>query len=428
VRVLIVNQYFPPEVEPSATKIHEVSREWVRSGLSVTVITGMPNYPSGVIRPGYRHRLWRVERVDGVRVIRVFAIPASAGSFVRRVLGHLSFMVSAGVASLFAGECDVVVASSPPLEVGLVGLAVARSRRRPFVFEVRDLWPDAAISFGIIRNRSIIKLARLAERICYRHASRVVVVSPGFVDHVLNHGVSRGNVKIIINGTDTFLFRPRRERDPLLKELFRNGKHIVLYAGTFGLQQNLITVLKAAALLKGTPDIGFVLVGDGCDRGKLERARAEWRLRNVVILPLQSRRRVASLISSADICLVQTGRCELNLGNLPAKLFDYMACGRPIVIAGKGQARMLVEKAGAGTAAEPDDPESLCRAVLALTGNQAQRECLGRNGRRFALVNCSRQIVAGRYLSLLDDVVNDREGRSSGRRFSRRRELARLEV
>lgn len=412
-RVLIINQYFPPEVEPSASKMHEVAREWVRDGFEVVVIAGIPSYPSGIVDARYRRALWRVERIDGIQVIRTYAAPSRPGAVVRRILSHLSFMISATVAGLFVKGCDVVLASSPPLEVALTGLLVARLKRRPFVFEVRDLWPDDAISLGLIHNRVIIGLTRLAERFCYRKADRVVVVSPGFVDYVASSGVEKKKIEVIVNGTDTALFRPRGTKDPLLRALFPEGSIIVLYAGTFGLQHNLITVMRTAALLKGESGLSFLLIGDGCDRVELQKAKVGWDLENVVLLPVQTRRRIASLISSADICLVHTARYDINLRNLPAKVFDYMACARPIVIAGRGEARALVEGAGAGTPAEPDDPESLRRALLSLADDPGLRARLGENGRRFAIAHCSRQVVATHYGGLLAETVAGWNGEGS---------------
>jgi colanic acid biosynthesis glycosyl transferase WcaI len=405
VHVLIINRYFPPEVEPSASKMHEIAREWVRSGLEVTVIAGIPSYPSGVVDRRYRRCLWRVERTDGIQVVRTYAAPSRPGEILRRILSHLSFMISGTVAALFMKRCDVVLASSPPLEVALTGLLVARLKRRPFIFEVRDLWPDDAISLGLIQNRLIIGFTRLAERFCYRKADRVVVVSPGFVDHVASTGVEKKRIEVIVNGTDTVLFRPRGTKDPLLRDLFAEGSTIVLYAGTFGLQHNLITVMRTAALLKGENGLSFVLIGDGCDRAELQKAKAGWDLENVVLLPVQPRRKIASLIASADICLVHTARYDINLRNLPAKVFDYMACARPIVIAGRGEARALVEGACAGTSAEPDDPESLRGALLSLAGDPGLRALLGENGRRFAIAHCSRQVVATHYVGLLAETV-----------------------
>lgn len=408
-RILYVNQYFPPEIEPSATKVHEVGRELVHLGHHVTVITGFPNYPAGVIPREYRGKLAQTEEWDGIRVLRTALFPARTSRFLLRTLSHVSFQISSALRSLGSGLCDVVICSSPPLEIALTGIFISWLKRKPFVFEIRDLWPDDAIHLGLLKGKVPIAIARWIEHLAYCRASKVVPVSPGFVPYLLNASVSEQKIEVIVNGTNVDLFRPSHptylpQGDGCSQTGMKDG-FIAIYTGTHGLQHHLETVLEAASLLKAHENIRFVLVGDGREKPGLLERKNQLGLNNVELLPTQPRQEVATLIARAGVCLIHTADMMINTRNIPAKLFDYMAAGKPIVVGANGQARTLVEQAQAGTAVAPEDAQGMADAILTLYGDRELRERLGANGRKYAVQHFSRQIVARQYAQLLKEAL-----------------------
>lgn len=403
-RILFINQFFPPEIEPSATKVHEVGRELVRLDHQVTVITGFPNYPTGVIPPEYRGKLVQTEEWDGIRVLRTALLPVSTSRFLLRTLSHLSFLISSSLRSLGSGPCDIVICSSPPLEIALAGIFISRLKRKPFVLEIRDLWPDDAIHLGLLKGRVPIAIAKWIEHLAYRRASMLVPVSPGFVPYLLREGVPEWKIRVIVNGSDVNVFRPDGAQSAMGRH-FPDGDFVVIYAGTHGLQHHLETVLETACLLREHQEIGFVLAGDGNEKTKLLEKQRQLGLTNVQLLPTQPREKIAALIGGADVCLVHTADMMINTRNIPAKLFDYMAAGRPVVVAARGQARSLVEQAQAGIAVSPEDPHGMAEAIVQLCNDSGLRAQLGVNGRKYAVEHFSRQIIAQQYTHLLKEVL-----------------------
>jgi glycosyltransferase involved in cell wall biosynthesis len=405
VRILFLSQYFPPEIEPSAGKVCDLSRNLAARGHEVTVITGFPNYPTGIMPREYKNRLLAEETVDNVRVLRTFLITSPNRGFTRRMVGGSSFMCSSTLRSIFAGPSDVVITSSPPLEIGLAGYLVSRLRSVPFVFEVRDVWPMAAIVLGVIRNRVVIRLAQSVERFIYSNADHIVAVTDGVRQHVLELGVDESMTTLIKNGVDTDIFRPLDRYSPLRQQLGLNGKFVCIYTGTHGLQANLSAVLQAAALLKPDPDIAFLFVGDGAEKPKLRQIKQEQSLSNVIFLDPQPRELIPHLISLADVGLVHTRSEAFFEGYLPVKMFEYMACGCPVVVANNGEARQLVEEARAGVWAEPGNPSSLADTLRGLRADPAWRAQLGANGAQYAAHNLSRDMLAAQYERLLAAVI-----------------------
>ena len=405
-RILYLNQYFLPEIEPSAAKVYEVGRELVKMGHQVTVITGFPNYPSGGIPSEYRGRLFQREAWDGIQVLRTALFPASTSHFLLRTLSHFSFLISSLLRSLGSGPCDIVICSSPPLEIALAGVSVSWLKRKPFVFEIRDLWPDDVIYLGLLKGRAPIAIARWIERLVYRRASMIVPVSPGFVPYLLNEGVAEWKIRVIVNGTDVNLFRPEAVRSHVGRRFSAaQGHFTVIYAGTHGLQHHLETILETARLLAEYQDIRFLLVGEGSEKAKLLAKRQQLRLTNVQFFPAQPREKIAVLVAGADLCLLHTADMMINTRNIPAKLFDYMAAGRPIVAGVRGQAQRLVEQTQAGIVVSPEDAEGMAAAILELYRDSELRVRLGTNGRKYALEHFSRQLIAQQYAQLLEEVL-----------------------
>lgn len=257
-------------------------------GHQVTVITGFPNYPIGIIPPEYRGKLVQKEEWDGINVIRTALLPVSTSHFFLRTLSHLSFLVSSSLESMGSGPCDVVICSSPPLEIALAGIFVSRLKGSPLVFEIRDLWPDDAIHLGLLKDQISIGIAKWVERLAYRRASKIVPVSPGFISYLLGEGVREWKIKVIANGTDVRLFQGHPPQTAIDRRPYANNRDfVVIYTGTHGLQHHLETVLETAWLLREHRDIRFVLVGDGKEKASIQQKQRQLALTNVQLLPTQ---------------------------------------------------------------------------------------------------------------------------------------------
>jgi len=408
VRILYINQYFPPEIEPSATKVHEVGRELVRMGHQVTVITGFPHYPTGIVQPQYRGKLVQTEELDGIRVLRTWLWPASTSHFLRRIACHISFAASAFLRAVGSGACDVIVCSSPPLEIALAGVAISTIKRRPFVFEVRDLWPDEPIQTGQLKGKFLIALARWIEHTVYCRAACLVAVSPGFVAYLQSQGVPHEKITVLPNGTDVNLFGANPQaRTAVRVELGLEDAFVVGYTGTHGFQHHLETVLVAARMLLDQPGICFLFVGDGKEKSKLVDLGREWRLSNVQFLPTHPRARVARILTATDICVTHSEDIPINRRNLQSKLFDYMAAGKPIVLGCDGEMRNLIENAGAGIWVGAQQPERMAQAILRLKNEPVLRTQLGQAGREYALRHLSRERVALEYLVVFRHITTE---------------------
>ena len=415
-RILYVSHYFPPETNAPAVRVHELSREWVRAGHDVTVLTGFPNHPTGRVFPGYRARIWRGasrETVDGIHVLRVWLAPLANRRNLERVVNYGSFCLSASLAGQFMRDHDVVIATSPQLLVGLAGVLVA-GRRMPLVFEVRDLWPESLISLEKTDKTTFFyrTLDRLADHI-YRRSSLVVAVSQAIGHYLVERkGFPAEKVRVVENGVDPNMFCPA-PADPQWRTRLERGRQIVLsYIGTLGNASYLWTLLDAAKSLQEThPEVSIALVGEGAEHEGLEaKARADG-LDNVSFHGAHPREKVPKIISASDLCLVVLRRDEVFKTVIPSKMLEFMACGRPVLLGVDGQARQILEAANAGMFVEPQNPDALAAAVQQMIGRRSEWGSWGRNGSEYIRQHFSRQRKAEEYIEVLQELVG-RDGKS----------------
>jgi len=403
VRILFLSQYFPPEVAAPASRTYEHARHWVACGHEVTVICGLPNHPEGIVPPEYRGRLLFRENLDGISVLRCWLYATPNRGVIRRSLGFLSFMISAIFFGIFfSGRCDVVAATSPQLLCGLAGYIVSVFKRRPFVLEVRDLWPKQIIDLGVLKNRVAIRLLSGLEMFLYRRARGVVTTAEATTAEIASRGIAPGKLCTITNGIDETFFTPGGRNTPWRAEQGWGDAIVVLYIGTHGLSQGLTTILETAEILRERADIRFVLAGMGAERDLLIARAAQMGLENVSFPPRQPRERMPECYRSADVCLVPLRRCETFLYNIPSKMFEIMACGRPIVLGVQGQAQRLLEAAGAGIAVEPENPRAYADAILKLAEDANLRRTFGESGRAHVVANYSRRRKADDYIAWLE--------------------------
>lgn len=405
-RLLFLCQYFPPEPGAPAARTFEHAREWARMGHDVTVVCGVPNHPDGEIPPAYRNRFVYEECLEGVRVLRCWFWVAPNRGVVRRTLAFASFMAAAFFWALArGGRCDVVIATSPQLLCALAGYAVAAIRRSPFVLEVRDLWPRQIVDLGVIRNERLIRLLYGLERFLYERARAIVTVAEAAAQDIVRRGTPPEKVHVVTNGIDLTLFAPK-PRIGRMRHLYGwRDETLVMYIGTHGLSQGLETVLEAAARLAERSDIRFVFIGSGAQRPAL-MARAETMgLSNIVFIPSQPRGDMPDFYAAADICLAPLKKLEVFLTNIPSKIFEIMACARPVLLGAEGQARRVLEAAGAGIALPPEDPDALAAAIAQLADRPELCRRYGENGRRHVEAEYDRAAKARAFLDIVTAAV-----------------------
>ena len=381
--ILAISHHYPPEVNAPATRMSEHAREWVRAGHKVTIVTGAPNHPAGKVYPGYRNRLFGREMVEGVEVIRVWTWLAANRGFARRTLNHLSFLVSVVLQGWRLPRYDLVISTSPQFFCGLAGWFFKR-RNRPWVLEIRDLWPESIIAVGAMRKGWLITAIEGLERFAYRQADLVVSVTDGFVPHIAKR---RGDKPVVVvkNGVDLTLFG---DRDVEAANHFRSqhglsGKFVAAYIGTHGMAHGLDTILEAAGYLAHRDDIRLLLVGDGAQRGALIAERDRRGLTNVIMLDQQPRALMPAIWGATDAALILLRQIDTFKSVLPSKMFEAMAIGCPIIMAVEGEAKALMQAGDAGIATTPEAADELAAAILALADNPARAARLGKNGQAF---------------------------------------------
>jgi colanic acid biosynthesis glycosyl transferase WcaI len=413
VKILYVSQYFPPEMGAPAARVSELSRHWVSAGHDVTVLTGFPNHPTGKLAPGYRGKFWRLlikENLDGINVVRTWLVPLPNRKAFGRILNYSSFCLSAAFAGLFLSRPDVIIATSPQLLVGLSGWFLARMKRVPFVFEVRDLWPESLVAVGMGNASSLLyhSLERIA-KFLYRHSDRIVVVSPAFKDYLVEHmHIDVGKICVVQNGVETDVFDSNRADRNLKKDLGLEGRLVVSYIGTMGMAHGLEKILETAAYLQHVrPDILFLFVGEGSDKERITSIATSNRLRNVRFMDEQPRENIPDYIAASDVCLVLLKKSDIFKTVIPTKMLEFMSCARAVILGVDGQARKIIEEAQAGISIRPESVTDLTDAVVKLSSDARLRSELGRNGRKYILQHFSRPQTAREYLALLESLLGE---------------------
>lgn len=406
-RILYVSQYFPPEMGAPAARVSELARAWVQAGHEVQVLTGFPNHPTGVVPPAYRGDLWRRERPEGPEGVEVLRVPIHAApnrGFVRRALNYGSFALSSAlVGPLLARRPDVLIATTPQILTAVSGAWLASLLRVPFVLEVRDLWPQSIVAVGALRAGSLpVKLLEALETALYRRADRIVAVSEAFVDEIVAAGGARERIQVITNGVDLALFSPQDRAAARAALGLPAGDFLASYVGTHGLAHGLQTLLEAARLLQAGGGAGarvrVLLVGEGAEKAQLVARARELHLDNVVFWSQRPRAEVAQVLAASDVALVLLKDDPLFRTVLPSKMFECMGAGRAMLSNVDGEARRLLERAGAGLFVPPGAPAALAGALAALAADPHPLQAFGASGRAWVEENASRPALARRYL------------------------------
>lgn len=423
-RILFLSHYYPPEVNAPASRTSEHCREWVNMGHHVTVLTCAPNHPSGQLYPGYRNRLFQRETIEGVEVVRVWTYLAANEGFVRRTLNYLTFMLGALLALPRLGRADVVISTSPQFFCGLTGLLVKLLRRVPWLLEIRDIWPESIVTVGAMRGGISIRFLEWLEQLAYRRADKIVAVTNSFVQHIVERCGAPDKVDVIKNGVDLRLFRREVASADAKKTLGLEGKFVAAYVGTHGMAHRLDTILEAARLTTSDERIVYLLVGDGAERARLVARAEDMQLRNVRILGQRPKSDMPSIWAATDASLILLKRNDLFKKVLPSKMFEAMAMGCPIVLGVEGEAKELLEAAGAEIAIEPESAEQLAAAVRRIAEKPELAAGFASSGPAYVREHFDRARLAARFLAILS--ATNGSAKKSGEEISQMEERAAL--
>ena len=399
--ILIIHQAFAALNEPGGTRHHELARYLVQRGHRVTIIASPVSYITGEAPPSTAENL-----EDGITIIRAYVYQAHHKSFVHRVFAFVSFMASSFFVGLKVKDVDLIWGTSPPIFQGITAWALARLKRIPFLFEVRDLWPAFAISVGVLKNGILIGASEWLERFLYRGADRVMVNSPGYVDHVRDLGAKR--VELVPNGADSGMFDPAKKGADFRSSHSLNDKFVALYAGAHGMSNDLGVILDAAEILRDEENIQIVLLGDGKEKANLQAQAEQMELKNVSFIASVPKSGMADALAASDACIAILKPIEWYKTTYPNKVFDYMAAGRPVALAIDGVIREVVDAAGCGIFAEPGDAVALADAIRKLASNPARSQDMGLAGRRYVEEHFDRAALAEQLTGVLEEMAGSK--------------------
>ena len=401
--ILLIHQAFAALDEAGGTRHYEIARYLAGKGHHVTIITSPVSYLTGKTDGRRMHWVEKETPEDGITILRGFTYSALHKSFLHRLLSFFTFMFSSFFIGLDVKKVDAIWGTSPSIFQGVTAWLLARLKGIPFLFEVRDLWPEFAIAIGVLKNKTIIRMSYWLESFLYRHADQLVVNSPGFIPLVEARGGK--NILLISNGADPEMFDPVAKGEDFRKENKLGSFFTVLYAGAHGISYDLDVVLNAAKLTN--PEVKYVLVGDGKEKQNLMQKAAYLRLTNVVFLPPVPKNKMTEVIAAADACIAILKPLELYKTTYPNKVFDYMAAGRPILLVIDGVIREVVEKANAGKFTPPGDAVALAQAVNEFAAHRADTRKLGMNGREYVCRHFDRHSMAAQFETVFTQLIGN---------------------
>ena len=402
-RILILTQWFDPE---PAIKGLSFAKRLHKRGFDVEVVTGFPNYPGGKLYPGYKIRLIKREIVDGVQITRLPLYPSHSQSALGRIVNYVSFSASAllyGV--LMAKRADVIYAYHPPLTVGITAALIRLFRRVPVVYDIQDIWPDSLRATGMVTNYRVLDIVSSICKIVYRSVDHIVVLSPGFKQLLFERGVPERKIDVIYNWCDEESITNPIGVAP--NDFNRSEKFSIVFAGNMGKAQALHAVLDAAEIVqKKASDISFVFIGGGVETENLKGLASVKRLRNVCFLQSIPMNEIGAVLRKADALMVHLKKDPLFTITIPSKTQAYMALGKPLLMAGQGDAANLVKMAECGVTAQPEEPESIADAALKLYSlSISDRNAMAERGKKYYESHLSLRVGIERFASIFKMVA-----------------------
>lgn len=401
--ILFLTDNFPPEFNAPASRTFEHCREWVKAGHKVTVITCFPNFPMGKVYEGYKNKLYSKETMDGINVIRVWTFIAPNKGAVKRSLDFLSFAFSSFIAGLFV-KCDVIIATSPQFFTALSGFFLSFFKRRKWIMEVRDLWPESIQAVDAIKTSSIIRALEKLELFLYRQADRLIVVTDSFKENISSRGISADKIVVIKNGVETSRFQPRGKNQDILRQLNLQHDFVIGYIGTHGLAHGLDFIVKTARKITDN-DIRFLFIGDGAEKNNLIKRTRELGLENFIFLDPVPKNQVPDYLSVLDVALVPLRKSSTFENVIPSKIFETAAMNKPIFLGLKGETQKIITQYHAGVCFEPEDETDFLEKLSVLRRNITTGEVDYAAGCRNLARDYDRKKLAGDMLKAIIEVA-----------------------
>lgn len=402
-KLLLIHQAFVSPQEAGGTRHYEFARRCQEADIDFTIVASNLSYLTGKSSVEGK-RLVTEQHVDGVRVLRAYTYPSLHRSFFWRIVTFLSFMVTSVWAGLRAGPVDVVMGTSPPIFQAVSAWVVALIKRRPFLLEIRDLWPEFGIDMGVLTNPLLIKLARWLEHFLYKRASHFIVNSPAYRDYLIAKGIPEQKISFISNGVDPAMFDPQDTGEAIRQELGLEGRFVAIYAGALGLANDIPTILKAAAQLQEPDRVRILLVGDGKERLNLEKQAAELQLTNVIFTGSQPKTEMKAFLAASDVGIATLLDIPMFRTTYPNKVFDYMAAGRPTILGIDGVIREVIEAADGGVFVPPGNADALAGALRQLSEEPEWVKQMGDSARRYVETYFNRADHARQFVSLVQQL------------------------
>lgn len=400
--IALLTHYYPPEIGAPQARLSEMAKTWRQEGHTVTVLTCFPNHPDGIIPEKYRDMKYFEEEVSGIKVCRTWVYATPNKGFLRKILGHISFMFSSLIlgGKVFRGQ-DVIIVSSPTFFSVISAWVLSRRYRIPYVFEVRDLWPAIFIELGVLKNKVVIHVLEKIELLLYKKSAAVVSVTHSFSDNIIKRGIPQNKVFTITNGVDLDSYVPQEKNSRILNKYGFGNKFIVMYMGAHGISHALGKIVDAAEKLSKIEDILFLFIGDGAEKNSLVAKAKQINLKNIFFLPSQQKSLVPELYSVMDVGLVPLRDIPLFSTFIPSKMFEIMAMGKPIVASVTGEAAEILEKSKAALISPPEEVGQIVKHILTLYNDKKLRQQMGENGRKFVQANYDRRSLALKYLEIV---------------------------
>ena len=401
--VLLITQYFPPEIGAAATRWGDYVQILIKKGHRVTVLCEMPNYPLGTYFPGYKRQWVKQEKVSpNLTIIRSFAWANNRDSAIKKLGHYLVFMFSGLLTAFRLKNYHVLIVSSPPLFVGVIGAIISKIKSIYFFLDIRDLWPESVMALGEVRSKWVFNMGKKLESFIYKSTNGYILTVPGFQKHFTNHYPEQLNKPMInlINGVSNTFFDLAKKYDRIPGKRFA-----VLYSGNMGLAQGLESVIEAADILQKYP-IDFKFVGSGVKQKALKTKADKLGLKNVVFLPVQKKEELIKLIKKASVCLVPLKNNPLFKNAIPSKMFEYMACGRPVIVSISGEVTEIIKKAKSGLISSPEDANSIADSILYYYNNRGKIIEQGRNGVMYVKENVRKEVLISHVMKKMQNAIN----------------------
>ncbi len=404
--ILFLTDNFPPESNAPSIRTYEHTKEWVKEGHKVTVITCAPNFPDGKVYDGYKNSFLVKEKISSVNVWRVKTYISRNSGFFKRSIDFISFMISSFFFGLFVKKVDIILGTSPQFFTVISAWALSKIKRKPFVFELRDIWPASITAVGAVKKGFIINLLEKIEIFLYHQSTMIVSVTKSFKEDLVKRGIERDKIRVVLNGANINFFRDSKKDDFFIEKYDLHNKFVAGYIGTHGLAHALENILYAAKYLKNKKNIKFILAGSGAQKEKLEKIILREKLNNIVMIPKQPREMMPSLLNLCDVSIVHLKNDPLFSTVIPSKIFEALAMNIPIIASmPEGEATDIILSNKVGIVVPPENPERLSDAILEMYENKDLILSLSLNCNK-ALLKYDRKNQAMAMLGYLEEVVN----------------------